>query len=58
MKILVDELPAKPSDCPFVTWNCEYGYMCRFKLRNQEVVFCKDTANCSWLRSAAGEGET
>lgn len=65
MKILVDELPAKPAECPFVTWNCEYGYMCRLKrgaLRNRETIFCKDTAHCPWLQIPADpaeeEGET
>ena len=61
MKILVDKLPITPAECPFVTWNCEYGYLCSFKigkLRDRKAVFCKDTAQCPWLKSPVEEEQT
>jgi hypothetical protein len=37
MKIIVDEKPIYPSDCPFSVFDCEYGYRCSL---NRDTYLC------------------
>lgn len=47
MKILVDELPVRPSDCPFFVYN---GFK-ECKLDDFEDYECVNVADCPYLKA-------
>ena len=52
MKIFVNEMPEKSSDCLFSKWNCEYGWFCKLFRNNEKgaykIPYC-DIKNCPYL---------
>lgn len=53
MKIIVDEMPKVPKDCPYSIE--KYGmYWCNYR-RDDSRVECNDACECNWFTEVKGE---